>query len=739
MAENDDLIEQSEFDKAPLCPSLTIPDVKKDKKWYRTCVRYFALFYNVNRQNMGDVTGNRSYFMNPVDRIVQNFRYSMGTQNSGIYSFFTPDFQGITQDELGIVPGKKLASLCNFMRGTALKMINNMRIEAMSISPDAKTKEMEMMDKLLFSQEMDGWLSEMEQQDGMNFTPAGDFKPQIKEDAIRWMERDFKELMVEGADLIARGLLYANDFVQLFLKEFVHAMTAGYCGIEVQVRDGQVIWDHIPSWLAIPDLSRDDDFNKDARYAGRINYLTPSEIFSRYNCDDDEKKLINELSTTNATMLGQYNLNIENINSTNANFPSPWWNGNKSQPVVACVTMYWKARQDLPYKTESNEFNTLKVKKTKRRSKPSEFEYEGWEQATLIGNLVLKNYGAVPNRVGMKEKYIKNDCPIKYFIPNLNMGEVVSVVDLLKSSQDRIDAINTKIIDLIGKDIGYTATLNGSALGNVHVEKILADWKVNGFTVINGSTGEPYDDNTLKSLLMSSKIGGSDYIADYMSFKEQEKREMEEIANIPLITLGQQKSNTGLGVQQNTIDQSTLGTYTLYNGFVQWCSQLTQYSANVAKWVYTIDDDFSARVQVGDFEFKYLKLTRDIRLEELGVRFVVKDIISDPAKDRIRAYVQAFVQNGQLDPLDALMIDRAESYTEMINDLEYSIRKRERKAEEREAQMQMIKIAEGEQNRELVANTAQLQAETSTQNTDKKAQAQILDTAIKQDPALLDA
>lgn len=736
MAQDYSLLDAKEFTNSPMCPDLDVTESQKTEKWYRQAVRYFALFYNTRRQMLG-VNGSNKWLLTPYQKVLENFAYSLGLQQSGVYSFFTPDFQGVTQDELGIVPGKKLASLTNFMMGTALKMINNMRIEAMCISPDAKTKETELTEKLLFSVQMDKMLSELEASDGMSFSPAGDFKPEVKEDVIRFMEKDFKEMMMSGADLIAKGLLYENDFINLFLEEFKHAMVAGYCGIEVRVENGRVILDHIPSQFAIIDKSFDNPFNNKARFAGRLSYLTPTEIFSRFDCTDEEKKIINGLATTKNIYLGQYNFTDTMLNATNPAFPYGWWSFNLSQPVVAVVSMYFKARQDLGFKEEKTEFGNLKIKKVDYKKRKSDYEYEGWEQATLIGNLILKNYGAVPNRVGAKERYLKNDCPIKFFLPNISMGEIVSVVDMLKDSQNRIDAINTKIIDLIGKDIGNVTLGNGAAMGNIHLEKFLAELKMTGFTMVNSSTGEPYDDNQLRSIFMSSKIGGSDYIKDYMNFKEQEKREMEEIANIPLIALGQQKSYTGMGVQQTTIDQSTLGTYTLYNGIVQWYASVTQYATNVAKWVMTIDDDFSSRVQVGDMEFAFLKLTRDIRLEEIGVRLVVKDIISDQAKERIRAYVQAFVQNGQLDPLDALMIDRSESYTDMINDLEYSIRKKERNAKQAQAQQQMIEIAENEQNRELQAQQTQMQTESANVNADKKVQADVLNTAIKADPSLV--
>lgn len=326
-------------------------------------------------------------------------------------------------------------------------------------------------------------------------------------------------------------------------------------------------------------------------------------------------------------------------------------------------------------------------------------------------------------------------------MPGMIMGENRSVVDKLKNHQDRMDAYRRMVTDLASKSVGKGVIINGYAFGLKEGTKIVADLKRDGITVVNFESGEANENGreTMDNFVKTVDLTADPNIKLYIDLMREEERQMEEIANIPKIAQGMQSGYTGAQVQSTTLAQSELGTSTLYLGFIDFCTYLVQYSASVAKFAMTADkDDYTARLKIGDYGYKFAKITRELRYEETQLWFKVQDVIDDQAKQRIRAYAQAFSQNPDwgVGPDDILRLEKARTWTEMITDLEYSIHKKKDEMDKKKAYEDMLAMVQQEQANKAAAEREDAKNMVSRANASDNAQAKILTKAMDQNPAL---
>ena len=185
-------------------------------------------------------------------------------------------------------------------------------------------------------------------------------------------------------------------------------------------------------------------------------------------------------------------------------------------------------------------------------------------------------------------------------------------------------------------------------------------------------------------------------IQQLVSLRREEERLMEEIVNIPKVALGQQSGYVGAKTQAGTIAQSNLGTAYLYQGFIQFIEKHLAFALNQYK-VTLIDEPETTIPVVGRKGKEYLKVTKEFQMEELGVYIKVKDFIDDSARERLISIAQAAMQNQVIDFLEYIQIEKCQTYTELENQLEYTLNKKKRDAEKQQAMMQMMQQAQQEQ------------------------------------------
>ena len=116
----------------------------------------------------------------------------------------------------------------------------------------------------------------------------------------------------------------------------------------------------------------------------------------------------------------------------------------------------------------------------------------------------------------------------------------------------------------------------------------------------------------------------------------------------------------------------------------------------------TSDGDYEGTFMTGDRGVKWMKVTKDFSYSDLLLYIKVKDTIDEGAKARLNQYAFAYMQNPEAGDtiLDVLKLEQATSWTAAINELEFSIKNRNKKnamMAQQQAQQQQQAAAQEQQ------------------------------------------
>ena len=649
-------------------PDFDIEEDEKDKDWFIQSVRYFSTLYNRKPAlNIGFQREDSDDFLTPVERGLKYSLYLLGKQDNIDYNFVTSDDTGDTLQSVWI-KGKKIRQLVNHLVGNLINQLENKQITTINLSKDVESKKSKMLSDLMmrFDRQLLVFFEQLEKL-GVRFIPAGDREFQSEDDIKRFLEFEWKDNLQVLSSNMGKHIEQSNDVNSKYIQLFMDFLAADYCGMYTHAENGKILQKRIPFYDLIWDHGSEDPLNRNLRYVGFIERSTPQELFSKYpQLTDEEKKEIKEAAKGQSS----FKEIQSRFNTTNFN----WWTYKSDQMIVTTVTMFWIGRRDLRFEERKNEDGTVSYIKTKDLKK--DFFTDDLHKATLIGNKYLVDWGYSENVIRSRENKSDPEMPIKILSGSSILGDRLSIVGMIHQNQDRMDFYRFKIIEIIGKDAGKNYIINGNKLGEtVKTRELLQDFKSMGMHVAPGVSGESSDptDNQRTVEVVDMTLDPS--ILRYVDLYHEEERIMEEVMNIPKIALGQQQATVGLGVQRGTIAQSTLGLISLYRNFVKFNEINLQYSVNLAKLIYTIDDTEAVFV-VGDRGIQHLKWIKQYRFQDVLLFIKTKDIIDENKKQRLLAIAQAMAQNQQIDMLDYINIEMAENMIELKNDLEFSLKKR---------------------------------------------------------------
>ena len=667
-------------------PSQFIAESAKDKIWYKENLKFIMSHFNKRHDRISRVRKQED-LENPIDEVVRMFTYYLGRQYNKDYYYTTQDQNNCDLPTVWI-NGQKVTSLVDYMVGNAIKMIQNIEPSVVNNSKAAVNKKTELLEKMLLKFEVPEFFEAMESA-GVEFNPAGPQEFEVKEDVYRWMEYDYKEQAEILAMRICEDILNRNNFQDKYKQAFLYTLLGGYVGIENRVENGKQYFETVLPHNLIVDRAKDDDFNSDARFVGKVDWMNITDIIERYQ-DSLTFEEIEELKKINMNNLYQL------LDLTTHPYATNWAFNINNLPTLACVTGYWVGMKDLGYEKSKDKFGNTHYSRI-RNNRKGQYWTKTIYKGTLIGNKYIVDAEEMTNIVRKHDNPGDVELPLKVFIPNMVMGENRSVVARLHQHQDRIDYITNEITKMMTRSKGKVYLINKQKLGSSTAKDVISDFERMGIHVTDGSaTGEDFVAGQDARMVEVVDMTLDPNIQQLVSLRREEERLMEEIVNVPKVALGQQSGYVGAKTQAGTIAQSNLGTTYLYQGFIQFIEKQLCFAVNQFK-TSLIGESESEIPVVGTSGKEYLRLTKEFQFQELGVYLKVKDFIDEQSRERLIMLAQAAMQNQQIDMLDYIRIEKANSYTQLMNELEYSLNKRDRDREKQEAMMQMMQQAQMEQ------------------------------------------
>jgi hypothetical protein len=701
----------SNFDAVSSPSSMPEQDLSKEEmekyytseeEWYARCVRYIAGRYNAPRfgsyyagmpQNKihGSKTGNANS-KGPVEEMIENYLYFHGDQPNDAYKFMLQDpisgLMGAGQGGDILIPtpweqGNDIYTLITHLIGTFESRVSFAKLTVDNNTREGrKQKDIDRQLLFLYSFMKKSGALEKLSNAGVDFNPFPELENVEMEQAVEYLENKPQEKEVFS---LMQDVMFRNDTRNLLKKVFAYVIINRIGAIHVKENEEGYPMQHVvPPQNVIVDQVGDEDFSVNDRFCGYIEFLSPEEIFVKYGIKDDEERSAIRAMSRGGSYGGMDKFAL--FNSTEGYF-FPWW-WKQGENKVACVTTYWKSytkkkKGDLYRSILGKDFKNMNLNIPDDDS----FEYEICRQGTLIGNGVLVDYGVTKNIVRNPYDKKKVVLPILSVRPYTMMGYNRSIVDRLRQIQDKIDALEAKITDSITHDFGNVYVFVSDKL-TADPMVFASDIKKNRFTFIQRADGEDLSSEDNRTIMERMDMNLSSNIMNYVQLKRTKREEMETVASISKIALGQQSSYVGMNTQVNTIQQNSKGVEKYLSSCLQLGADVMQYSVEKLKMSLVGNKDLEREV-LTPLGIEYLKLNKNLSFMDLGVRLIVEDMISEESRMRLLGIAQAFAQNQQISPLDVIEIETAKTYTELRNYLKAALRRQEKKAAA-EAMMQQM-------------------------------------------------
>ncbi len=703
-------------------PKQFLPESEKTKIWYKENLQFIMSHFNKRNDRISRIRQTRDY-ENPIDEIVRMYTYYLGRQWNKDYYYTTQDQNSCDLPTVWI-NGQKVTSLVDYMVGNAIKMIENIEPSVKAQSKTAINKRTKLLERALLmfdAPEIFNTLAEF----GLEYKPLGNATDQmeIPEDVHRYMEYDYRQYTEVLAMRMCEDILHRNDYKNKLKQAFLYTLLGGRVGLENRIENGKQYFDVILPHNLILDTAKDDDFNQEARFVGKVDWLNTTDVMERYQewLSPEEKEEIK-----NITMNNLYQL----LDLTTHPYATNWAFNYNNLPTLACVTGYWIGMKDLGYEESKDKFGNTHISKI-RNGRKSKFWTKTIYKGTLIGNKYVVEWEEVTNQVRKHDNPGDVELPLKVFIPNMVMGENRSIVARLHQHQDRIDYITNEITKMLNRAKGKVYLINKQKLGTSTAKDVISDFERMGIHITDGSaTGEEFVAGQDARLVEVVDMTLDPNVQQLVNLRREEERLMEEIVNIPKVALGQQTGYVGAKTQAGTIAQSNLGTSYLYQGFIEFFQKELAFALNQYKVSLMTESEQEIPV-IGTRGKEWLKITKEFQMEELGVYIKVKDFMDDQARERLIGLAQAAMQNGLIDMTDYIKIEQARSYTELLGDLKYSMNKKKRDAEKQQAMQQMMQQAMMEQQMAQQQGIAQMKEDGSNYRAELGAQSKMAQEAFK--------
>ena len=650
----------------------------ENNNYWVNAVRFFSQYYNPSPNIISEDNPNENLPL--VDKGIQYALYYIGKQKNIDYNHITKDMSGQTLQTLWI-KSKKVKGLVDRLAGGFIEQLSAKELTAKSLSERADTQKMRLWQDVMikYDNRFKFIYDEMAAQ-GISYEPMGGRVFKDKEDADRYMTYDFKDDLEIVAVQLAKYLEWINDsdtsYIQALIQDFC---PANFMALYNYVENGIIKQKRIPFYNLIFNHSSEDMFVRDSNFVGFIEYIPVQKLLTQYpSLTPTERNQIKELAEKNTSA----NSFIETYNK-GSNLK--WWQYRKGQLTVMKVTMFWIAPRDTGYSKKEDKYGNTHLNKA---NKGGQFIINDLHKAVLVGNKYLVEYGYEDNVV--RSATDKNDIelPIKIFNSSTVLGEGVSIIGQIAQLIDKMDFYAFKILEGVGKSKGKTYIVNGSKLGEgVTAKELIQDLTTMGITVTTGVTGEVNDPTNNQRIVEMIDFSLDPNITAYISLHQQIDIQVEEILSMPKIMQGMQRQMIGLGVQQKTIAQASVGMSYLWYNLFRFNTICLSHIVNLARLVFAKEDKLPPLFAIGDRGKKILEQIKEYKFEDLMIDISPKDIITEQQRVQMMAIAQAMAQNQNIDMLDFVSILQSPTFAELKNDLNFAMGKKEK---ERMMQQQMM-------------------------------------------------
>jgi hypothetical protein len=500
-------------------------------------------------------------------------------------------------------------------------------------------------------------------------------------DYYKYTFKEKNELIMERS---LRWLAKKNNWIYNRLSAYRDLRIMGKCFYESQIKDGLPYNRRIDPRFMIYDTSATDDFLSDATYFGKIKYMTLADAASYYGLS--KKEITEVYGKWQNFNKGSRTISADDSFGVLSSSNLQYFKNEGNDLRVLVLSAYWLDQEVLTHRetVDSNGGEHIKqVSDTATSGNLRRNTISQWREATLIGGLLLKNFGIVENSVRENESLAETSCPIKGLVPHFLNGRSVSVTQQMQGLQKLKDITlyNLQLeMNTAGRK-GFMYDVSQTPEG-WEAETVLKYLKTDGVAYFDSKKdGLPSTHNQFNTIDQTLSASVEQYIKISMMIDA----EMDAITGVNYARQGQSTgANQGLGVTQTALMQSSMSTRTIDDLFGMLNEQVLNHQAGLIKLSFAGNERYAPII--GDDGIDFLEDTMDLELDDFGVFMeeippILDDLMS------FRGIVETALSSGQISFPDAARLLIEKDIEIGIERLERVIAKREADAAKREEMM----------------------------------------------------
>lgn len=606
-------------------------------------------------------------------------------------------------------------------------------IRVRALNKEAISRKLEEKERLRVKRRLQPLMQSVEEQTGLP-TGESEYIPQSDQELREYMDLTFKdksEIIMEAAlKWVAKRQNWDEERKTLFID----VLASGRIFARNEIVRGIPRSKRVHPLNMVFDTSAKTDDLSDAVYFGELEYQPLASAAERYGLSDEELKRVYSsyqeyLGITAATEAIGNPSNSYNFGAIGGN-RLRWFKTIDGELRVLVTRAVWRDYKIINHKNEINprygteHFQEIKDEPRERdKNKIVTNKFEVWRQCTIIGGLIVREWGECPNQARDLSDLSTTEPPYKAWIPNFASGRGVSKVERLASIQLMKDMVmynmNLAMSRVGAKGVTYDLAMIPDGWSP---EKAMKYMRVFGVQFINSKDSMLMQGNTNTFKEFDMTI--SQTIEQYLKIMAFFDNEMDKISGVSPERQGEvQGASQGLGVTQSALFQSNLITAPYYLGFERFCSRVLNHQAKLIKIAWAGKEVFAPII--GDTGIDFLKEHIDLDLDEFGAWVEsVPPIFRD--RQNLENMLSIAVQS------DPSFIDDALSIM-METDTRVAVRKFQRKRALRKIfETQQAQLAQ-EQQDALEERLAALES----QSQDKQIMAGLQEQKMKNDSAEL--
>lgn len=586
------------------------------------------------------------------------------------------------------------------------------QINAVTINKDAKARKLRTKEEARVNMRLSGEREFFEQEFGLPLVGEGP-TPRTEEELDDLFDYNFKEKNEIIMEYSLRYLAKKHNWSYKRLAAFRDMLVMGKGFVKLEVQNGMPYIRKIDPRFMIFDTNATDDFLSDSTYFGEVRYMSLPDAVAKYRLTKKEISEVYDayeewlqLSKHQAT--GYYQFSA--LNGSTLNYFRT--EGNDLRVLV--VEAVWHDYKTLKHKVSEDKYGNEHVKEVKDTAQKGNLKSNTisyWRKGSLIGGVLLKDWGAMENQPRENDSMAETECPYKAVVPHWYNGRGISKVDQIKGLQKlkNITMYNIQLAMSRAGAKGFIYDVSQVPEGwDIH--NVIKYLKTAGIAFIDSKKdGIPATHNQFQTI--DQTLSAS--VQQYLAISAMIDQEMDAITGINAARQGQVAGQAqAVGVTQSALMQSNLATNVYFSLFNQFANNIFNYMAKLVKITFAGNDKYAPII--GDVGVNFLEETVELEFDDYGIFLEETPPILDDLQN-FQAIVQAALQAGQVSFVDAMKLLREKDITVAIERFERAVEKRERE-QMRQQQALMQQQAQAAQ----AAEQAKMQGEIA--KIDRKGQ-----------------